>query len=1126
MGRPPVFDQTAEPGEQDWLQLVDDLIGQTEDAPDPAARTALLCKAAEIYERRLADPANAIVALQAAFRADPSSGRIVQELERLARANGKWAEVIASTTEVVEALETDPDAKQAVVDLWVQIAYWCLTGVGRLEDAAAAARHALTLDPNHGGALTLLEDIYRRQRSWDRFVEVLAQKWQNPYRDHYKIADAYVDALKSEPEHHGLLSGLAHLYEETGQWEPATETLRRFAAVAGAEQKVDIHHRLGAILESQLGDRRAAEEQFVQALALHPTEAHVPSMLALIAIYRARGDWLKALQLTLRAADAIAEPAEQVRLTLDAATICHQRLDDETQAAELYARTMALDPGLAGVAEPLSEIYCKRGDWAALTALAPRLESGVEEKPPGERAALFHRLGKAAEAQGDRDAAVTFYGRSFAADGAYLPTLKDWGALAFARQEWAEAARLYDAVLLQSQAAAPGGAGGAASFKRDEAQEVYFRLGLARLRLGDAAAAIGYLDRAAAIDARRRATVEALAEAYAKIGDVESVVRQKQALLTLTEDRDAKLALYEEIAELHWGGGGAGASTDAEVAGAKKTKRDAQRAIAAYFAALELKPDAHQVMHKVLDLLTETKQWKQAVQILMRLSDLDEGPVRARYLVAAGNILQYELGASEEAFNLYERALDCDPDDLKSFERIDKLLTATKDWNTLERAYRKQITRMGLAGAEPPPEKRPAQLALWEGLGEIYRSRLKNYPGAIAAFEVCVALEPDAVTRRVILAELYQLNGGDSLEKAIAEHRFLVKRARTVVEMVPHLKLLLRLFVELTQFDEAWCVSQVLVLLARADADERQLYEQYRPKGIVRARSRLTEELWQKNLYHPDEDRRASQILATVAQGVAMARAKEHKEWGLKRKERRDVATDPLLFSKILGYASQILAVPWPEVYLFPEVKGEIDLANARAGAVLAPAFIVGKDVLTGRTEAELAFLAGRALAMMRPDHFLRWPSVVPTIAELQIVLFAAIKMVNPALPVPDDLQGPVTQYGQFLARVIDSPQVIEQLGVLVDRFLGGFLGSFPGGSPDADVAAALPDLSRWARAVYLTATRAGFLISNDLEVATRLGQAGAGATIDPGDVVRDLVEFSVSAEYFTLRRHLGLGLG
>jgi tetratricopeptide (TPR) repeat protein len=1125
MGTPPASDSSGPPPgaptrespaepEQDWLQLVDELIGQTEQAPDAPARIALLCRAAEVYERRLGDPGNALVALQAAFREDPASGRVVQELERLARANQRWAEVIASTTEVVQALEEAsqelPDHRQPVADLWVQIAFWSDTGLGRLEDAAVAARRALAIDPTHGGALTLLEDVYRRQRSWDRFVEVLALKWQNPYRDHYKIADAYEGALKSEPEHQGLLAGLAGLYEETGQWESATGTLRRLAAVAGADERVEIHYRLGAILEARLGDRRAAEEQFVQALALHATEAHLPSMLALIEIYQARGDWLKAVQLTLRAANLMTEPAEEIRLTLAAAVIFHQQLDDETQAADLYARTLALDPERAGVIEPLSEIYFKRAEWAALSGLAPRLEASAEGKPAAARAALLHRLGKAAQAQGDDDAAMAFYARSHAAAGDYLPTLKDWGALAFGHEQWEEAARLYDAVLLQSQPAAGAEAGGGATFKRDEAQEVYFRLGVSRLRLGEATTAVGFLDRALTIDPRSRPTVEALAEAHAAAGDFEATVRQKQLLLTLTEDRDAKLALLEQIAEIHWSATTGG------------PRRDAQRAIAAYFAALELRPEARQIMHKVLDLLTETKQWKQAVQILLRLADLDEGAVRARFLVAAANILQYELGAPEEAFELYDRALDLDPDDLKTFERVDKLLTSTKDWSTLERSYRRQLTRMGLVGAEPPPpEKRPAQLALWEGLGEIYRSRLKNYPSAIAAFEVCVALDPEALTRRVILAELYQLNGGETYGKAVAEHRYLVRRARNVVEMAPHLKLLVRLFVELGQFDEAWCVAQALVVTGRADGDERQLYEQYRAKGVARARSRLTEEQWQKNLYHPDEDRRVSQILAVVGQSVAMARAKEHKEWGLKRKERRDLASDPLLFSKVLSYASQILSVPAPEVYLLPDAPGEIDLVNARAGGALTPAFVVGKDVLQGRQETELAFLTARQLSMLRPDHFLRWPAVVPTIAELQIVLLAVIQMMSDrGPPIPAELQPAVSQYADFLRRVIDSPQVLEQLGLLIDRFVAG--------SADG----ALPDLARWARGVHFTIARAGFLICNDLEVAVRLGQGGAGggaglgAMLDPSDLARDLVEFCVSGEYFALRRHLGMGLG
>ena len=53
------------------------------------------------------------------------------------------------------------------------------------------------------------------------------------------------------------------------------------------------------------------------------------------------------------------------------------------------------------------------------------------------------------------------------------------------------------------------------------------------------------------------------------------------------------------------------------------------------------------------------------------------------------------------------------------------------------------------------------------------------------------------------------------------------------------------------------------------------------------------------------------------------------------------------------------------------------------------------------RSDIELAFVAGRTLAALRPDHLLRWPSFVPTLAELEIVVHAAIRLVNPESEVP-----------------------------------------------------------------------------------------------------------------------------
>src|SRR5260370_37393539 len=86
------------------LDLVEDLLGGLERETTPALRVALLCRIAEVYERRLADPSSALITLQAAFREQPTSGQVGQEMERLARTFETWREVVTSTAEVAADL--------------------------------------------------------------------------------------------------------------------------------------------------------------------------------------------------------------------------------------------------------------------------------------------------------------------------------------------------------------------------------------------------------------------------------------------------------------------------------------------------------------------------------------------------------------------------------------------------------------------------------------------------------------------------------------------------------------------------------------------------------------------------------------------------------------------------------------------------------------------------------------------------------------------------------------------------------------------------------------------------------------------------------------------------------------
>ena len=118
-----------------------------------------------------------------------------------------------------------------------------------------------------------------------------------------------------------------------------------------------------------------------------------------------------------------------------------------------------------------------------------------------------------------------------------------------------------------------------------------------------------------ALDPRRTRALEALVEAARASGNDDAVVRHTQALLAVTDDPRTKLGLLEHVATIH-----------------SERRNDPQRAIAAYLEALKIWPDERSIMHRLLELYTDTKQWKQSVQLLGRLATLADDATRGALL--------------------------------------------------------------------------------------------------------------------------------------------------------------------------------------------------------------------------------------------------------------------------------------------------------------------------------------------------------------------------------------------------------------------------------------------------------------------------------------------------------------
>lgn len=942
---------------------------------------------------------------------------------------------------------------------------------------------------------------YEREQRWDELVAVLIERaesaetaaaraaalvkaaviFEAKLEDLEKAFLILQTAFLEDPAGEEGSRELARLTTALDRWPAVIADLRAQVPQLPAEARIPLLVALARLQDRNVHDPSGAEASLGEALALAPSAVAVLEPLA--ELVGRRGDHAGAVEHLVRAAEGAESASEKVRLHLQAAAVLRNGLGEPLRAAEQYRRALTLDPGNAAATVGLAELSEETGEALAVPLLhdvVGQVEAEVPRPGAAEDARRLLAEGKELEVAGDAEGAREIYRQALSLDPDSLLVLSAWAALAFEQRSWEEARNLHEQLLARPEA----------ELTSAEKTDLVERLGRSCLALGDAAAAAGVLAQGLAIIPEHAGCREAIIQAYSRLGDSAAVAHHERAaieLLGAEEDR------FDRLAAL-------GRHLRDEV-------KDPSAALKAFVDALELRPDDRLVLDEVLELLTTAKSWKRAVPILEAIAALEEGKTRARYLVAAGNILNYELHAADEAVEVYNRALDDDPDDLKTFERIDKILTAKRAWRDEARNFRRMIKRLG---PTPGPEKRPTALMLWKGLAEIYRTRAVDLPAAAAAYEVCASLEPDDLSYQEILAELFERQGTPAVVQAAEKRALLLERAVSSEEMAKQLRALLRVFIERRQPDRVWCVCAALVAYGAASDNERAAYERHAGRPFARPRAGLNEDVWQRVIYHPSEDRRICQVLAAVSPSVALVRAKEAKAWALDERKRIDPATDPSLVARLVAYASGVLGVAAPALYVHPEVPGEIDLANVIDHGHLVPTFVVGGDLLRGRSDRDVAFTIAKKLSLLRFDHFLLWPNVVASQAELRILLYAVLKTFQPSLDAPDQDQPAFKQYVTLIQRTLP-PQMLEPLMAVVPPLLE------QGRSID---------VAGWAAAVDQTANRAALLVCGDLLTAIRrIAEDARGQPTPPDEAVRSLVRWSVSLEYLTLREQLGLAI-
>ncbi|MBM4356563.1 MAG: tetratricopeptide repeat protein [Deltaproteobacteria bacterium] len=498
---------------------------------DDERRQELIIRSAEVYERDLARPEDAIRMLEQARDVAPSDSAVLDGLERLYRGAERWTDLY----EVLKAQCDNADEVEARAALRNQIGDLCVAKLALAPEAFEYFRMVLEELPDDAHAIEAAHRLGRENPDLRNDVAIVLDPIYaslGRYEELIDLREMHISAQTESVDRAETLTAMARIYEEQlEQLDKARDTLLRvlveihadgatasaslhddierlceateqFAAYADTIEKLapdvydgaaqaDLYARLGWIAEGRLGSPARAIEAYRRAA----DQAEDPAQLleALDRLYLESGDRERLAGVLERRIEGETDVAARAALHFRLAQLKLEHFEDKTAALDQLERCVELEPdhaearalleGLTAdpnlferVAEALDTLYRRAGDGAARIALRNKRVDFTED--PAERVRLRLDLAVMVEDEGaDSEGAQRIVESALAdgpADEEVLGLLERLAGLNGAGAQGAEAWRSAGCAVLNALGDIIAREDG--SIRSDVARDVYLRV--------------------------------------------------------------------------------------------------------------------------------------------------------------------------------------------------------------------------------------------------------------------------------------------------------------------------------------------------------------------------------------------------------------------------------------------------------------------------------------------------------------------------------------------------------------------------------------------------------------------------------------------------------------------------
>ncbi|MDP3279427.1 MAG: tetratricopeptide repeat protein [Deltaproteobacteria bacterium] len=606
-----------------------------EKAAEPQRQRELLFKLADIQEKSLDQPAEAIGTFRQLLDLDSNDRDAILRLDALLTRTTAWRDLAVLLERRIDNA-VDSTARST---LRVRLA-------SILSDQ---------LDDSLGAVDTLEQVLLERP---DQEPAIIALE---------RLAE------HNEPLRQRITEILEPIYRSLDSWPKLVEVLTaRLADCTDTLQRGEILSEIGSLKETRANDVHGAFAAYSAAFTADPGDSNARDSVQRLAT--AHSLWDDLVRTYEAAIGATTDSLLQTELLRSIAETHDLRRDAPRDAIIAWERLFALDDTQIDVLDELQNLHVLLSDWGGLVSV---LERKVERTMDDlERRSMLHEIGEyQCHMIGDKVAAISAYRRALdtdPSDPVSLEALDDLYSETKASRELSE-------ILSQRLDIEVDG---------DERRKLALRLG----RLFETALS----DNQQAVDAYRRALDEStgdtealrsLERLYRATDAHQDLLENLQTQVSVAENEPARNELRVQIGALQAGslGDSAGAlESYRDVLLSEPTRNEAIDAMQVLARDEGLRFEATQVLEPIL---RDSQRWKELAAVLeLKITTLSDPLLRRDELLQLAALLEERCADDVGAFDAWRRVLHEDqtqPDVVNALNRLGEKLNRWSDVATI-----------------------------------------------------------------------------------------------------------------------------------------------------------------------------------------------------------------------------------------------------------------------------------------------------------------------------------------------------------------------------------------------------------------------------------------------------------